>query len=167
MAGGPRPPAAASQGLLRHDRYRNPVRHDYLLFPTRSGQGLVLERCDKRRRGCSSDAHDGAYDVKQKRYGYVRYHGIVALGRLDRHPSHGSGGHRHGDHGNAVTRAFRRSPRPLSAALEILHGAFVLLGGRTGLERAQVAPFAGFWVRLTRVQAIRARFEFPNHGVFS
>ena len=41
----------------------------------------------------------------------------------------------------------------------------MLLGSRTGPERAQVAPFAGFWVRLARIQAISAGFEFPNHGV--
>jgi hypothetical protein len=64
-----------------------------------------------------------------------------------------------------VTRAFPTFPRPLCAALEILHSAFVLLGSRTSFERAKVAPFAGFWVQLARIQAISAGFEFPNHGV--
>jgi hypothetical protein len=38
-------------------------------------------------------------------------------------------------------------------ALEIPHLALVFFGGGTGLERAQIAPFAGDGVLLARIQA--------------
>src|SRR5262245_23931991 len=51
----------------------------------------------------------------------------------------------------------------LSATLEVLHGALVLLGGRARLERAEVSPFPGLWIDLPRVESILARRELSDH----
>jgi len=40
--------------------------------------------------------------------------------------------------------------------LEVLDLAFVLFGGGAGLERAQIAPAAGFRIGFTRIEAIFA-----------
>jgi hypothetical protein len=36
--------------------------------------------------------------------------------------------------------------------LEVLNFAFMLLGGGTRFERAQIPAFASFWILLTRIQ---------------
>src|SRR5690348_14560126 len=51
----------------------------------------------------------------------------------------------------------------LTAALEELHRALVLLGGGAGAERAQVPPFARFGVLLAGVESVATVFELPNH----
>src|SRR5262245_34450013 len=48
-------------------------------------------------------------------------------------------------------------------ALEVLHGALVLLGRRARLEGAEVAAPAGLWVHLARIEAIAARRELADH----
>jgi hypothetical protein len=51
----------------------------------------------------------------------------------------------------------------VASAFEILHRAFVLLGGRARCESAKVAAAPGSWVLLSRVKAVFARFEFADH----
>jgi hypothetical protein len=48
-------------------------------------------------------------------------------------------------------------------ALEELHGPFVLFRGRARLEGAKVPSLARFGVLLSRVQAVLAALQFPNH----
>src|SRR5215469_9227648 len=50
-----------------------------------------------------------------------------------------------------------------SMALEILHGALVLLGRRARVERTEVAAAAGLRVDLARIEAIAARLELADH----
>src|SRR5499427_10801815 len=50
-----------------------------------------------------------------------------------------------------------------SMALEILHGALVLLGRRARVERAEIAAAAGLRVDLARIEAIAARLELADH----
>jgi len=47
-------------------------------------------------------------------------------------------------------------------ALEVLHGALVLLGPRARVERAEVAAAAGLRVDLARIEAIAARLELAD-----
>src|SRR5580704_6962489 len=49
-------------------------------------------------------------------------------------------------------------------ALEELHRAFVLFGGRARLEGAEIAAPAGLRVELARIEAVFARFELADHG---
>jgi hypothetical protein len=46
---------------------------------------------------------------------------------------------------------------------EELHGPFMLFGGFAGVERAQVAAFAGLRVCLPRIEKILARLEFADY----
>src|SRR5262245_24462508 len=57
----------------------------------------------------------------------------------------------------------RRPDSAASMALEVLHGALVLLSRRAGLEGAEIAAPAGLRVALARIQAIAARLELTNH----
>src|SRR5947199_6848677 len=47
--------------------------------------------------------------------------------------------------------------------LEILHRSFVALGGGARLECAKIAPLAGLWIDLARVQTVFAALQFPDH----
>src|SRR5262245_55913456 len=57
----------------------------------------------------------------------------------------------------------RRPHSATSMALEVLHGALVLLGRRPRLEGAEIATPAGFPVRLARIKPIAARLELADH----
>src|SRR5262245_41855037 len=59
----------------------------------------------------------------------------------------------------------RRPDSAASMALEVLHGALVLLGRRPCLEGAEIAAPAGVRVRLARIEAIAARLELADHGL--
>src|SRR5262245_26885584 len=59
----------------------------------------------------------------------------------------------------------RRPDSAASMALEVLHGALVLLGRRPCLEGAEIAAPAGLRVRLARIEAIAARLELADHGL--
>src|SRR5215468_6854003 len=50
-----------------------------------------------------------------------------------------------------------------SMALEVLHGALVLLGRRARRKRAEIAAAAGLRVELARIEAIAARLELADH----
>ena len=50
------------------------------------------------------------------------------------------------------------------SVLEELNRPLVLLRGASGLERTEVPPPATFGVDLSRVEAILARFQLPNHA---
>jgi hypothetical protein len=50
-----------------------------------------------------------------------------------------------------------------TVALEELNGAFVLEGGRTGLEGAEIAAFASLRILLPRVEPVSPIFELANH----
>ena len=52
-----------------------------------------------------------------------------------------------------------------SPAFEILHFAFVLLGGFLGVERAEVATLAGLRIFLARIKSILSGFQFSDHAV--
>lgn len=47
--------------------------------------------------------------------------------------------------------------------LEVLHFAFVFLGRRLRVERAEVATLASLRIFLVRVQTILSRLQFSNH----
>src|SRR4051794_18565100 len=49
-------------------------------------------------------------------------------------------------------------------ALEVLHRAFVLLGGGAGAEGAQIAALAGLRILLARVEPVLAGFQLADHG---
>jgi hypothetical protein len=49
-------------------------------------------------------------------------------------------------------------------AFKVLHLAFMLLGGSAGTECAKIAPFAGFGVGFSGIEAITAGIEFADHG---
>ena len=53
--------------------------------------------------------------------------------------------------------------RSLSAAFEELHGSLVLLGRGSRTKRSEIAPAAGLWILLARVQPVSAILEFSNH----
>src|ERR1700730_9726027 len=68
----------------------------------------------------------------------------------------------------ASTAALSRSPfrhysDGLLRALEELDRPLVFLGGGSRLERAEVPPLAALGVHLSRVEAVLARFQLPNH----
>ena len=63
-----------------------------------------------------------------------------------------------------VTTAQTRMNNGDSVPLEILHFAFVLLGGFLGVERAKVATLAGLRILLARIKSILSGFQFPDHG---
>src|SRR5580704_2227591 len=50
---------------------------------------------------------------------------------------------------------------------EILHGAFVLLGGGAAVEGAEIAAFAGLGIYLARIEPVFAGRQFADHGVSS
>jgi hypothetical protein len=50
-------------------------------------------------------------------------------------------------------------------SLEVLYFAFMLLGLLKRGEGAKIAALAGLRILLTRVQAKRSGFEFPDHVV--
>jgi len=50
---------------------------------------------------------------------------------------------------------------------EILHGAFVLLGGGAGAEGAEIAAFAGLRIYLARIEPVFSGRQFADHGVSS
>jgi hypothetical protein len=54
--------------------------------------------------------------------------------------------------------------RHLSVTLEVLHVTFMFLGGRSGLEGAEVAPLLGLGVDFPRVQAVLAATQLANHA---
>src|SRR5882757_4465585 len=51
-----------------------------------------------------------------------------------------------------------------SVPLEVLYGAFMLLGRRTRFERAEIAPFAGLRVHFARIEPVFAGRQFSDHG---
>src|SRR4026209_1543767 len=53
---------------------------------------------------------------------------------------------------------------PSAATLEELHGAFVLLGGRTRAERAEITALSRFRVLLARIETISSVLQLANHG---
>src|SRR5262245_15154398 len=59
----------------------------------------------------------------------------------------------------------RRPDSAASMTLEVLHGAFVLLGRRARLEGAEIAAPADLRVQLARIEAIAARLELADHGL--
>jgi hypothetical protein len=48
---------------------------------------------------------------------------------------------------------------------EILHGALVLFGGGTRLERPKIAPLAGFRIHLSGIEPVFTRLQFSDHGI--
>jgi hypothetical protein len=48
--------------------------------------------------------------------------------------------------------------------LEILHGAFVLLGGRARFEGAEIAALAGLRIHFTGIKPVFAGLQFADHG---
>jgi hypothetical protein len=60
-------------------------------------------------------------------------------------------------------RGGRLSAQRLAAALEMLHRTLVLFGRRARLERAEIAPLAGFRIELARIETIASGFELANH----
>jgi len=61
-----------------------------------------------------------------------------------------------------VTTAQTRMNNGDSVPLEILHFAFVLLGGFLGVERAKVATLAGLRILLARIKSILSGFQFSD-----
>src|SRR5260221_663490 len=51
--------------------------------------------------------------------------------------------------------------------LEILHRAFVLLGGGARLEGAEIAAPSGLRIDLARIEAVAARCELADHCRFA
>jgi hypothetical protein len=49
-------------------------------------------------------------------------------------------------------------------SFEELHGAFVLLSGRSRRKRSEVSPLAGVWVLLSRIETKPAVFELSDHA---
>src|SRR5580692_850909 len=64
------------------------------------------------------------------------------------------------EHGTGETSRLKRRA---SMVLEVLHGAFVLLGGSSAAERPQIFPLAGPRVGLARVEAVFGGIEFADH----
>jgi alkanesulfonate monooxygenase SsuD/methylene tetrahydromethanopterin reductase-like flavin-dependent oxidoreductase (luciferase family) len=54
-----------------------------------------------------------------------------------------------------------------SMPFEILHRAFVLLGGGAGSEGAEIAAAAGLGIYFSRVEPVLAGRQFADHGVAS
>jgi len=51
-------------------------------------------------------------------------------------------------------------------ALEVLHGALMLLGGLPRAESTEIFPAPGFWIFLARIQTVLPGLQFSNHIVF-
>src|SRR5215831_1949251 len=61
----------------------------------------------------------------------------------------------------------RRGEESRSPALEILHGALVLLRGGTAGKGAEIAPLAGLRILFTRIEPVFSGREFANHDTGS
>src|SRR5204862_3289767 len=53
----------------------------------------------------------------------------------------------------------------LSMPLEILHLAFVLLGGPSRRKRAEISPPPGLGIGFARIQTVFAGLELADHGL--
>jgi hypothetical protein len=58
-----------------------------------------------------------------------------------------------------------RKGKRRSTPFEELHGAFVFLGCGAGLESAEIAPAAGFGIRLAGIEAVTAGLKFAYHTI--
>jgi hypothetical protein len=61
----------------------------------------------------------------------------------------------------------RSEPTALAAPFEILHRLLVFFRGAATRKRAEISPFAGFWIYFARIKTILARPKFSNHGLTS
>src|ERR1700716_719577 len=70
---------------------------------------------------------------------------------------------------NVVVRAAADYPgaAPNSVTLEVLHGAFVLLGCAARLEGAEVAALAGLGIGLARIEPVFTGCELADHEAAS